>query len=480
VPSPDGKWIAHQDKNSQLWLLSTSAKTEKRIALADYHGAGPVFGDVRWSPDSRWLTFSQDADNQLSRIQLYNVETGVTTPLTTDRYNSGAASWSSDGKWIYFISDRSLKTVVGSPWGSRQPDPYFDRANKIYQLALKKGLTSPLDPPDELHPDSAQAAKPAEPPKTPDGQKPPDAGDSAKPAEPAKIDIDLDGIAARIQEVPLPPGNYTNLSIAGKRLFWINRDPQNRDKNTLQALDITNKPDNKPETLMEGIAGFEISADGKKVLARKQNDLLVFYASIREAAMRDPKTLADSRVDLKDWTFSVIPSDEFREAFFDAWRLHRDYFYDPKMHGVNWPAMRDKYGELVNRVHDRSELSDLIAQMVSELSMLHTFVAGGDIRRGTDQIALGSLGAHLTRDASGAYVVQHVYQSDPDRPDKIAPLARPGVDVGEGDSIVSINGQELSAANPGELLRNQTGKQVLLRVRPKGKTETRDVLVKPI
>ena len=39
----------------------------------------------------------------------------------------------------------------------------------------------------------------------------------------------------------------------------------------------------------------------------------------------------------------MIPSEEYREMFLDAWRLHRDYFYDPHMHGVNWPAMRDKY-----------------------------------------------------------------------------------------------------------------------------------------
>lgn len=481
VPSPDGKWIAHQDKNSQLWLLDTAAKTEKQIALADYHNAGPVFGNVRWTSDSRWLTFSQDADNNLSKVLLYSIETGVITPLTTDRYNNYAASWSDDGKWIYLLSDRALKSVVGSPWGSRQPDPYFDRAIKIYQLPLKKGLISPFEPPNELRSDTtAQAEKPTEPGKPADAPKTTDAAGNVKPAEPVKVEIDLEGIAARIQEVPVPPGNYYNLTVAGKRLFWINGDPQNREKNALQCLDITNKPDNKPETLLEGVLDFEVSADGKKILVRKQNDLFVFDTSIKEASLKDPKALADSRVELKDWTFSIIPSEEFREAFFDAWRLHRDYFYDPKMHGVNWPAMRDKYAELVERVRDRSELSDLIAQMVSELSMLHTFVGGGDLRRGADQIQLGSLGARLSRDTAGGYVVQHVYQSDPDRPDKLAPLSRPGVDVCEGDAILSINGQELSATHPGELLRNQIGKQVLLRVRPKGKTDTRDVLVKPI
>lgn len=474
IPSPDGKWIAHQDKDNQLWLLGTATKTGKLIGTADNSGnSQPTFGDVRWSPDSRWLTFSREADDTFAQVLLYSIETASTTLLTTDRYNSVSASWSPDGKWIYFLSDRSLKTIVLGPWGARAPDPFFDRTMKIYRLPLKKGLRSPFEPPDELHPD-----KPEEPPKPASGAKPPEA---AKSPEPAKVEIDLDGIAARIEEVPAPPGNYAELTTTARRLCWINRDRTDPQKTALQCLDIANKGD-KPETLMEGVRDYELSGDGKKMLIRKQNDLYVVDSSVKEAALKTPKTLSDSHVDLKDWTFFVIPSEEFREAFLDAWRLHRDYFYDRNMHGVNWTAMRDKYLELIGRVRDREELNDLIAGMVSELSALHTFVRGGDIRRGPDQIQIGALGAVLVRDkAAGGYVVRHIYQSDPDRPDKRAPLARPGVDVNEGDVLLSINGRGLLAAtDPGELLRNQTGKQVLVRLRPKGKTETRDVVVKPI
>src|ERR1051325_8435440 len=144
--------------------------------------------------------------------------------------------------------------------------------------------------------------------------------------------------------------------------------------------------------------------------------------------------------------------------------------------------MRDKYGELVSRVRDREELSDLIADMVSELSLMHQTVRGGDVRRGADQVAPASLGARLTRDRErGGYVVNHIYMTDPDRPDQKSPLARSGVEIREGDVLLSINGRDLlSAADPGELLRNQAGKPVMVRVRPKDKSETRDVLVKPI
>src|SRR5258708_953787 len=126
VPSPDGKWIAHQDKDAQLWLLDTASKTHKRIATSPgTSNAGPQFDGLCWSPDSRWLAFAEEAPNQLLRIMLYSVESGSMTPMTTDRYLSYSPVWSPDGKWIYFISDRALHTQVFAPWGARQPEPYF-------------------------------------------------------------------------------------------------------------------------------------------------------------------------------------------------------------------------------------------------------------------------------------------------------------------------------------------------------------------
>ena len=139
----------------------------------------------------------------------------------------------------------------------------------------------------------------------------------------------------------------------------------------------------------------------------------------------------------------MIPSDEFREGFLDAWRLHRDYFYDRNMHGVNWTVMRDKYGELVGRVRDREELSDLIAEMVSELSALHTFVRGRRSSQGARPDSAGVAGrAAGARRTAGGYLVKHVYRSDPDRPDRqVAAGASPVSTIGEGDVLLAINGQ---------------------------------------
>jgi tricorn protease len=158
------------------------------------------------------------------------------------------------------------------------------------------------------------------------------------------------------------------------------------------ALEIGNEG-KKPERILPDVRSFELSANGQKILVRKENE---FY--IIDAAPTPPAKLAESHVDLGAWHYSINVREDLHQMFVDAWRLHRDYFYDRNMHDVNWVAMREKYEPLVKRVTSRSELNDLLAQMVGELSVLHSAVRGGDLRKGADQITVPSLGARLDRD----------------------------------------------------------------------------------
>ena len=150
---------------------------------------------------------------------------------------------------------------------------------------------------------------------------------------------------------------------------------------------------------MEGIEDYTLSADGMKLLVRKEEALFVFDANGEAPA---DEALAKSKVDLSGWKFAFNPREQWRQMFREAWRLERDYFYDPKMHGVDWPAMLEKYQPLSLRVTSRGELDDLLAQMVSELSALHTFVGGGEARKGKDEIEVASLGAALVRHGPAA------------------------------------------------------------------------------
>lgn len=486
VPSPDGQWLANTDKNQELWLYNFKTKENKRIAVS----MNGDFEALAWSPDSHWLAYVETADNQFDQIKLLDVSTGEIHTVTSDRYNSENPAWGSDGKWFYFLSDRNLQTTIQSPWGPRQPDPHFDHPMRVYELALQTGLRSPFLPPDELNPEPSSKPDETKPDETksdaassddktasagkPSGEKKPE---TKKPAE---VKIDFTGLDARLQEVPVPAGNYSNLQAAEKRLCWLSAADGLPRMISLQCLAIDNKGD-KPDTVLSDVRSYEFSLDRKKMLVRRKDEFFVLDAAAKGAGLHDPEALAKAQVDLSHWTWATTPRAEFRGIFLDAWRMERDYFYDKNMQGVDWVAMRERYLPLVDRVADRNELNDVIAQMVSELSALHTFVGGGDMREPDNDVGLATLGAVLRRDAkAGGFVVEHVYLHDPDLPSQAPPLARPQSLVQEGEVIVSVDGQNaLSVPDLRELLRGKAGQQVLLQVKS-AKGDLREVLVKPV
>jgi tricorn protease len=484
VPSPDGKWLAHRDKDQQLWIYDIGAKQDKRIAQSRFGD----FDNLTWSPDSRWLAFTQTAANQFLQISLFNVETAAVHSVTSDRYNSVSPAWSNDGKWLYFLSDRSLKTTVVSPWGARQPEPHFDRPVKIYELALLPGLRSPFLPADELHPEQAPKSDDKPDAKIGDAKAPAAKNTGAAGASaaslgakvPKDVRIDFADLQSRLTEVPVAPGNYDQLQIAEKRLCWQDANDEAPRKFALKCLDIANRGD-EPEIIAGDIKSFEISLDRKKLLIVKARNFYILDCDIKAPVFADQKVLDKSVINLADWSFFTNPRADFRGIFLDAWRLERDYFYDRNMQGVDWNAMRLRYLPLVDRVSDREELNDVISQMVSELSALHIFVRGGDARRPSDQIDLAALGARLRRDEkAGGFVVEHVYLHDPDLPNNAPPLDRPESRVKDGEVIVSINGDgALSVPDERALLRGKAGSQVLLRV-TSASGEIREVLVTPI
>jgi tricorn protease len=461
-PSPDGAWVAYDDNNNDLWVLEVATGKQRKIS-ENREG----IGDMAWSPDSRWLAYTMRAGNSFLQIKLYNVADGATVPLTSDRVNSFSPAWDPDGEFLYFLSDRHLRSLVGSPWGPRQPEPYFDKSIGIYHVALRKELRSPFKPADELGGAGEEEAA---------GRRGADRGAS----EPTRVRIDVDGLARRVKRVPVPPGNYSSLYANDEALFWRARDSGPDADSHLTAVKIGNEKV-EPKTVVKDIRTFELSLDGRKILVRKGNALYVIDA--RPAPV---DKLSDARVDLSDWTFPIDVREDWRQIFVDAWRLERDYFYDPGMHGVDWRAVLNKYLPLVDRVTTRNELSDLIGRAVGELSALHTSVRGGDLRRGQDDIPVATLGARLFRDPrAGGYRIDYIYRSDPDYPDEMSPLADPDLNIQPGDVIEAVDGlPTLDAPDIGALLRNKEGRQVRLRVRSGGRGDipagvSRDVIVVP-
>jgi tricorn protease len=452
-PSPDGRRIAWTDNNRDLFVMRIDDGEPTRVS-ENREG----IGDLAWSPDGAWLAYVMTARNTFQQIKLYSVESGRSTAVTSDRVNSVNPVWSPDGSFLYFLSDRNLETLVGAPWGPRQPEPFFDKEIEVYSVALRAGTRSPFQPADELHPERERR-------------------DSARVTDslaPPAVRIDLEGLPLRVRKLPIAPGNYGWLAMNRETLFLTSRGSGADGKTDLVAIEI-GRDSTPPVTVVDDIRSAELSANGRKLLLRKGPGLYVIDARPMKVAK-----LEDSRVDLSDWSFAIDVRQDWRQIFVDAWRLERDWFYDPAMHGVDYAATRDKYLALVERITTREELSELIGWAVGELSALHTAVRGGEMRRGDDDVDVASLGARLFRDPQrGGYRIDYIYRSDPDYPDERSPLADPALGIRAGDVITAVNGVgTLTVEDIGALLRNQAGKQVLVTVR--SGASSRDLIVTPI
>nr|WP_295785242.1 S41 family peptidase [Rhodoferax sp.] len=525
-PSPDGRYLAHTNKEGQLFLTDLKANGGHVNAAATRQiGNDPISADIKnltWSPDSQALAFTQPM-RTLGRdqLRLYNLADGKTHTVSSDRYDSGALAFTPEGHWLYFASQRNFAvTGNASPWGDRNMGPFFDKRSKLYALALQPGQSFPFAPKDELTPaDTKPEAKPevkseakveakpenktetktdtkteemtgaagdskadSKPDAKTDGKSEPKVEAKADPSKKTtKTAIVWAGLAERLFEVPVPPGNYSALRTDGKRLWWLDTDASTSSgterKSALKTVSI-DRLGSTPETVAPDVREFDLSADGKKLmLVRTPAPGAAPEILLIEAAPKLPSELPKFQVKWSDWQIATDPKAEWRQMFADGWRMHRDHFYDKAMHGVDWLAIRAKYEPLVARVTDRTELAELMAQMVGELSALHSQIGAGEVRAAAEDPGLAGLGANLTRTPSG-WRIDKIYRGDPELPHEASPLRASGSNIKVGDTITAINGRKAAdAAHPSELLRGQAGKQVLLQLRSAEGTDKQAIVI---
>nr|WP_315485579.1 S41 family peptidase [uncultured Undibacterium sp.] len=483
-PSPDGKYLAHIDKRGRLWLLDLATKSNVVIDDASKGGNG-THDEIVWSPDSKTLAMVRGNSSQgRNQIGLYDIDSKQTHFVTTDRYESESPAFSSDGKWLYFLSNRNFQPGIGAPWGDRNMGTYFDKRAGIFALALQPGNRFPFKPDDELSKISDKNTdktsektidKASEKTEIADTSK--DAGKKADAAPVKKSGnaIVYQGLAERLYEVPIPAGNYRRLIADDKRLYFMERDANDRSRSNLKTLAIS-KTAPQAEVFAAGIRNFDLSLDKKRVLVHTGSGNGEFY--VVDTAAKAPGDLSKAKVKIEDWSFSSNPRQEWKQMYMDAWRMHRDFLYDTNMRGVDWVKVREKYAPLVERITDRAELNDVLALMVSEVSSLHSQVRPGDVRRAAPDGQAAGLGAVLSKVADG-YRIDYIYRSEPDLPSQRAPLDNPDLDIKNGDIITAINGKEVLAARDiSDLLLNQADKQVLMQV--KRGTNNKTVLVSPV
>lgn len=456
--APDGKWLAHSDKRGRLWLLDVASGNNRVIDDGGAEG-NEEYADVVWAPNSRYIALvrATGSDGRM-RIGLYGLERRELAWLTSDKYEASSPAFSPDGQWLWFLSEREFKLVNGAPWGDRNTGPYFDKRSRIYALALQPEARFPFQAKDELQPqDDAEADSGKSKNKDKD-----DAGKFApKP-------LVWDGLAARLYEVPVAAGDYSALGVDAQRLYFIDGSG---DAPALQTLAFDDAKA-KVESFAENVADYALAPGARKVLLRlgangSDNPGKTY---IVEAGATAPKDLSADEVRLGDWRLRVDPTAEWRQMFDDAWRMHRDHFYDANLRGVDWQATRSHYAPLLTRVTDRIELDDLLGQMMGELGALHSQVRGGEFRKAAELPDYASLGASFARTEAGLRI-EHIYRTEAELPSQRGPLQAPGTDVREGDVIMAVNGRRVFDVDDlSELLVNTAGQQVLLELQRGGKT----------
>jgi tricorn protease len=458
VPSPDGRWLAFSDKDYKLWVQDLEEGGDPALVV---QSQTDMPGDLSWSPDSRYLAYADAGGNLNRQLFAWDSAEGRSIPLTSDRFNAGSPAWTPDGRWLYLLSDRSLESTVPSPWGLYQPEPYLERTTKVYALQLSPGEHFPFHPRHELNP--------APPADDEEGKKKRKKKRKSEPT--VEVALVEEGLRARLLEVPIPAGNYDSLFVNAEALFMTSRAGPHAKEAALVGMKLTHD-DPELTTLLAPVSGYEPTADGTKLLVLQEQTLAVIPATPAEVP-----DLSEHAVDLSSWTFSVTPHKEWRQMFVESWRLMRDYFYDQGLHGNDYQPTLDTHLPLVARVRDRAELSDLMAQMVGELSALHIFVYGGDQRQADDDVQVASLGAR-TRRVDGGHEVLTVYTHDTDLPGTAPPLAAPGVDVQPGDVITAIDGRRTAGVSElGVLLANKVGDRV--RIEVQRDRDTREFIVTP-
>ena len=487
--SPDGKTLTFSDGEHKLWTVGVDGG-EPRLVAQDPQSE---IHDQAFSPDGRWLAFSMTAYDRRRDLYLYDLTAGKLTRLGDGSEIDQGPTWSPDGKYLYFASNRHENTVPS--------DVEFDfsmlKSMGIYAIPLSADAKSPVAPrSDEA--DKGEADDDSDKPSDKDSK---DKGKDAKDKDKSKGDhgkddktpadktgpiapmrVDLGGMMARAVAVPVKAANIAQLDARDDKLFYLTQPIGLIDgvlpgeKPELRVYDLKSTKD---KLVADDVDSYSISRDGKTVLIKHDSDYTVLPAKADGAKDDDDK----HQLDLDHMRLLADPPTEWAEMYENAWRLERDLFFSPVMNGVDWQAVHDSYAKLVPLVGSREDLNYLIGQMIGEISNSHTYVGGGDDADPASRVKPALLSVDWALDAaSGRYRIATIYPGDNTREDYRSPLTEPGVYVKPGDYVLAVNGVELRApTDPDSLLQlTDAGGDVDLVVSETPGGPQRHVTVKPI
>jgi tricorn protease len=433
--SPDSKKLAFVDdaKTIHFYDLERRRTVEVDQDMWMTHGGLNNFS-VSWSSDSRWMAYSRGLENRSGAIFLYDTENRQLHQLTSGYYSDAQPTFDPDGKYLYYLSNRTFQPAysdVDNTW-------VYPNTTNVVAVALRSDVPSPLAPrSDEEEAGDEEGAN-----------------DDAAQDEAEGVAIELENFEHRVVILPPEAGNYTRLqAVSGKVLYRrLPRTGSGENESPIVYWDLGEREE---KTVMGDADGFLVTADGKMMLVWNNES----FAIVKVAANQK----MDKRLRTRELEATIDPRAEWRQLFADVWRLERDYFYDPNMHGVDWTAMREQYGRLIEDAVTRWDVNFVIGELIAELNASHTYRRGGDTES-VERRSVGLLGVDWSLE-NGAYRIEKIIDGAPWDAEARSPLARPGVDASVGDYVLAVNGVPLDTSkDPWASFQGLAGRTVELTV----------------
>ncbi len=455
--SPDSKKILFTDKRLNVWYVDVEKGTMTKVDTNTFENPYFVL-DPEWAPDSKWIVYTKQLRNRLCAVNVYSLDTAKSTQLTDGLSDARTAIFDRNGKYIYFTASTDTGPTTG--WLDMSSFP-FQTSRGVYAIVLKKTDSSPLSPES----DEEKIVDPAATPKPP-----------AKP-EPVTVTIDFDRIGQRIVTMPLPVRNYAGI-VAGRtgNFYLLESIPPagttpGPGSTAVHKFDVEKR---KAEKILDNVNFFAVSANGEKMLFGQTGNRYTIASTVT------PIRPGEGAVNVADMEVFIDPRAEWKQIYNEAWRIQRDFFYDPGLHGLNLIAAQKKYERFLNAVASRADLNYLFQEMLGNMAVGHHNSGGGDIPQPT-RYTVGLLGADYTIE-NGRYRFAKIYDGENWNPGLFAPLTQPGVDVREGEYLLAVNGRDVrSSDNLYSYFQETAGRQVVIRVGsdPNG-AGSRQVTVVPV
>jgi tricorn protease len=455
--SPDGASVAAAAQDGRLLVVDVASGQVTELAASD----DGVAGGLSWSPDSAWLAWAQPGPRPLGRIRLARVADQEVIEVTDGRFADSDPVFTSDGLYLAFISRRSFDPV----YDEQTFDMSFPLGSRPYLVPLAAQTPSPFGP--------LPGGRPlGQDPPAPDKDK-----DKDDAPERTEVSVDADGISGRVVGVPVVEARYSSLRAVKDGLAWL-REPvagvlgegvaspeDDAPRPVLERFDLRKR---EVAELVGELDSFDVSGDGTRLVVKDHDELRILPSEHKE----DHGSSESVTVDLSRARFQADPADLWQHAFAEAGRLMRRDFWNPGMSGVDWDAVLDSYRPLLDRVRGAGDFTDLMWETVAELGTSHAYIvrADQDLRgSGPGPAAVGLLGADISRDPAGRWLVDRVLPGETSDPRARSPLEAPGVVIKAGDELIAVDGRPVDPLlGPAPLLAGTVGKPVELVVLPRG------------